>query len=361
MYVTLSVIIAISVIAIIFLNQPSFGRLPRGERLERIQKSPNYHDGKFNNISPTQQITSNKSIVSTAFDFLFGKIDGLRPAKDLPVVKTDLKQLSRDEDLMLWLGHSSLFIRTNGKRFLLDPTLVSASPVSFVNKPFKGTDIYTPDDMPDIDYLIISHDHWDHLDYKTIKSLQNRIGKVICPLGVGEHFEYWGFGKDQIIELDWNEKELLEDGFMVYCLPARHFSGRGISANKTLWASYLLQTPSRNIYLSGDSGYDTHFSEIGKQFEIDLAVLENGQYSKDWKYIHMLPECLPKAAKDLNAKTIMTVHHSKYALGMHKWSEPLETISKAAEQNSLKLITPMIGEPVFLNDTTQIFGKWWKK
>src|SRR5699024_5550636 len=119
-------------------------------------------------------------------------------------------------------GHSSYLIQTGGKRILVDPVFCMASPVSFVNKPFKGTELYTPDDMPDIDYLVISHDHWDHLDYNTVKKLQNRIGTVICPLGVGEHFEYWGFDKERIIELDWNENARLAPGFVMHCLPARH-------------------------------------------------------------------------------------------------------------------------------------------
>jgi L-ascorbate metabolism protein UlaG (beta-lactamase superfamily) len=280
---------------------------------------------------------------------------------NLPSVKTDLKQLDINEDILIWMGHSSLFIQTDGKRILIDPTLLSASPVSFFNKPFKGAQIYAPDDIPDIDYLIITHDHWDHLDYRTVKRLKARTGKVICALGVGEHFEYWGFDKDRIVELDWNESAELENGFVVHCLPARHFSGRGFSRNKTLWASFMLQTASKSIYLSGDGGYDTHFAEIAERFgNIDLAVVENGQYSEDWKYIHLLPDDLLKAVKDLHANRLLTVHNSKYALGKHAWKEPLVNISEAAEKNSLNLITPMIGEPVRLNDTTQVFGKWWE-
>ncbi len=359
--VTLSSILAVFVIMTTFFNQPSFGRSPRGERLERIKKSPNYRDGKFQNISPTQQITSEKSKIGTMFDFLFRKVKELRPETDLPTVKTDLKQFGRDEDVMVWLGHSSLFIQLDGKRFLIDPTLVKAAPVSFVNKPFKGTKIYSPDDVPDIDYLIITHDHWDHLDYKTVKRIKDRTGKVICPLGVGEHLEYWGFGKDRIIELDWNENSVLDTAFTIHCLPSRHFSGRGLSPNKTLWASFMLQTPLRNIYLSGDGGYDTHFADIGKQFpDIDLAIMENGQYNENWKFIHLLPEDLVKAINDLHPKKVLTVHNSKYALGKHSWHEPLDNISKAAERDSINLLVPMIGEPVYLNDTTQIFKKWWK-
>ncbi len=360
MCIVVFVVFVIFIATVLFINQPSFGRIPRGERLERIQQSPNYRDGSFQNLSPTQQVTSDGSMVGALFHFFFDKKEGLYPETDLPAVKTDLKQFSRDEEMLVWLGHSTLFLQTGGNRFLTDPTLVTASPVSFFNKPFKGTNLYSPTDIPDIDYVIISHDHWDHLDYETIKQIKDRVGKVICPLGVGEHFEYWGFSKDRIIELYWGEQVTLDNGSTIYCLPTRHFSGRGLSPNKTLWASYMLQTPSQTIYLGGDGGYDTHFADISKRFgNIDLAILENGQYDKDWKYIHLLPEDLVLAAKDLHANRLLTIHNSKYALGKHSWHAPLENISKAAEQDSLNLLTPMIGEPVLLHDTAQVFSKWW--
>ncbi len=362
MWIIASILLLLVAVGVAFFCQPSFGRTPRGERLARIQQSPNYRDGKFQNLSPTQQLTSDKSMVSTMFSFLFGKVEGLRPDTDVPVVKTNLKQFAPDEEVLVWLGHSSVYFQTHGKRFLIDPVFIAASPVSFFNKPFKGTNIYSPDDMPDIDFLIISHDHWDHLDYETVKQLKNRVGKVICPLGVGEHFEYWGYRKEQLIELDWNELSVLDSGHTIYCLPARHFSGRGLSPNSTLWASYMLQTPSQNIYLSGDGGYDTHFAKIAGQFgHIDFAILENGQYGDGWKYIHMLPEDLTKAVKDLRADRVLTVHNSKYALAQHAWTQPLNDIAAFAEKDSIHLLTPMIGEPVQLpNDSRQVFQQWWR-
>ena len=251
---------------------------------------------------------------------------------------------------MVWFGHSSYLMQLDGKRILVDPVFCMASPVSFVNKPFKGTDIYKPEDMPDIDYLVISHDHWDHLDYQTVKRLKDRVRKVICPLGVGEHFEYWGFDKERLVELDWQENAKLDSGFMVHCLPARHFSGRGLTSNQSLWASFLVETPTRKVYIGGDSGYDSHFARIGKQFPgIDLAILENGQYNEGWKYIHTMPRYLGQAAKDLKAKKIITVHHSKYALARHRWDEPLENEIKAAKEDSLNLFVPVIGQVIGLN------------
>ncbi|MFT3901598.1 MAG: MBL fold metallo-hydrolase [Niabella sp.] len=360
---TILVLVVLLIIGVaVFLQQPSFGKLPEGERLERIKKSPNYKDGKFQNLSPTKMMASDKSMLRTFWEFLFVKVKDLRPSKNLPAIKTDLKKFAPDEEILVWLGHSSLYMQIEGKRFLVDPVLVSASPVSFVNKAFKGTAIYQPDDIPDIDYLIITHDHWDHLDYNVMRNLKNRTGKVICPLGVGAHLEYWGFNPATITELDWNEDSQLDNNIKITALPARHFSGRGLVSNHTLWAGYMLQSSLGNIYLSGDSGYDTHFAEIKRKFgTIDFAMMENGQYNEDWRYIHMLPEDLVKAVKELQPKRLMTVHNSKYALGRHPWYEPLQKIAVASEGNAFNLITPKIGEPVRLRDSLQTFSKWWEE
>ena len=348
--IIVSVIVILAVSAYLFMNQTAFGRLPGGKRLGRIERSPHYRDGAFQNQTPTPTIASDKGRLGAMWNFIFSKKDRVRPDRPVEAVKTDLKRLPDDQDLLVWFGHSSYLLQLGGKRILADPVFCMASPVSLINKPFPGTDIYKPEDMPDIDYLIVTHDHWDHLDYKTVTQLKDRIVLVICPLGVGEHFERWGFPAEKLVELDWDEEASLANGFTVHCLPARHFSGRGLTPNRTLWASFLLETPSMTVYLAGDSGYDTHFSRIGQRFpDIDLAILENGQYNEDWKYIHTLPQYLGQAAKDLGAKKIMTVHHSKYALSRHPWDEPLENERKAAEKDSLDLIAPVIGEVVYLS------------
>ncbi|WP_455499048.1 MBL fold metallo-hydrolase [Coprobacter sp.] len=350
--IVIGIIIVLGGALTVFLNQPRFGRLPRsGERLERIKCSPHYQNGKFRNLHPTALMTSNKSKLWGILTFLFAGRDGLLPDIQIPVIKTDLKVLIQDSsDIMVWFGHSSYFLQLSGKHILVDPVFCMAAPVSFVNKPFKGTDIYKPEDVPDIDYLIITHDHWDHLDYETIKQLKNRIRKVVCPLGVGEHFEYWGFDREKLVELDWQEESVLDNGFVIHCLPARHFSGRGLTSNRTLWASFLIETPSRKVFMGGDGGYDTHFAEVGKQYPgIDLAVLENGQYNEDWKYIHTMPVYLGQIAKDLKAEQIVTVHHSKYALARHRWDEPLKNEINMVKEDSLNLIVPVIGQVVRLD------------
>lgn len=283
--VTIAVIGLLFILGIsgfIFINQPSFGHLPQGERLERIKHSPQYRNSMFVNQHFTTLMTSDKGRFQTMWEFLFSRKKGVRPIEMIPAIYTSLNLLSKGDDLMIWFGHSSYLLQLSEKRILVDPVFCMAAPVSFVNKPFPGSNIYKPQDMPDIDYLIITHDHWDHLDYQTVMQLKSRICKVICPLGVGEHFEYWGFDKKKIIELDWHEDALLENGFIIHCLPARHFSERGLNSNQTLWASFLMESPSQKIYMGGDSGYDTHFKEIGTKYRnIDLAILENEQYNDD--------------------------------------------------------------------------------
>jgi L-ascorbate metabolism protein UlaG (beta-lactamase superfamily) len=191
--------------------------------------------------------------------------------------------------------------------------------------------------------------------------MKPKIKKVICSLGTGEHLEYWGFDKDIIVEKDWNENIPLDSGFVAHTTPARHFSGRGFKRNQALWTSFVLKTPSMNLFIGGDSGYDTYFAEIGRTFgEFDLVILENGQYDKKWKYIHMMPEDVLQAAFDLKAKSLLPVHSSKFAIANHPWDDPLSEVSRLNKDPNLRLITPMIGEQVNLKDTTQQFSQWWE-
>lgn len=348
MYIFLGIVGVILVLilaAVIFINLPRFGRLPSGERLKRIELSKNYRNGSFHNLNPTPQITSDKNRFRTMFDFLFEKRERNRPDAPITAVKSDLKNLSLDKNLIVWFGHSSYFLQIDGKRILVDPVFHHASPVSFVNKAFKGTDIYTAEDMPDIDYLVITHDHWDHLDHTTVVKLKDRVGKVVCPLGVGEHFEYWGYPTDKIRELDWYEQSLVDEKYVFHCLPTRHFSGRALKPNKSLWASFMLKTPTQTIYIGGDGGYDKHFSEIAQLYpSIDFALMENGQYNSDWRYIHLMPADLLKAIGDLKARKVIAGHNSKYALAKHPWDEPLK--NAAAIETA---IMPKIGQIVYIN------------
>lgn len=362
MLIFLSIVIVMSVVVLAFMRQAKFGRSPSGARLERIQKSPFYKDGSFQNLNPTPMMTEGATYPSVMKEFFFTEKKRNKPLDTLPSVKTDLIKLDPSQNVLIWFGHSSYFIQLDDKKMLIDPVLSgAASPIASTTRSFLGTDIYTPDDFPELDYLFITHDHWDHLDYETVLKLKPKVKKIICALGVGEHLEYWGFDKNNIIEEDWNKTIILDSGFTAHATPARHFSGRGFVRNKSIWVSFVLQTPTTKIFIGGDSGYDTHFAEIGKNHgPFDLVILENGQYNKSWKYIHMLPHEVLQAAKDLNAKRLFPVHSSKFALSLHAWDEPLKSITEFNKSMNIPLVTPMIGEVVDLKDSVKVYRRWWE-
>ena len=331
------------------------GSLPHGARRERCESSPNWRDGSFRNERPTPQLTGSDGMGRTLWRFLFSRPSSLTPGAALPVVRHNLHDLDRSTEVCVWLGHSTLFVQTAGLRFLFDPVLSARHlPVSLFLRPFKGSDVYTVADIPPVDYLVITHDHWDHLDYRTVRALQSRVSHVVCALGVGAHFEYWGYPAEMIHELDWGEAY-----GPLRCLPSRHFSGRLLGRNQSLWASFLIDGP-RRIFVSGDGGYDERFARIGRQYPgIDLAVMENGQYNDNWRYIHTLPHQLPTAIDELGACRVLTYHNAKYALARHPWNEPLDSVSLYAKDKEWKLLTPRIGEPVRMDDDGQVFTPWW--
>jgi L-ascorbate metabolism protein UlaG (beta-lactamase superfamily) len=344
---------------LLFLQQSPFGKTPEGKRLARIQQSPNYQDGSFQNLSPTPVQAENASFFGMLVDF-FSKSKNTQPAGLIPSVKTDLKALAAEQPAVIWFGHSSYLIKTKGKNILVDPVFSGyAAPVSFMVKSFKGANTYAASDLPEIDMLVISHDHYDHLDYETITALKSKVKHFYVPLGVGAHLEDWGVAESQITELDWWESARLEE-LTLTATPARHFSGRGITRGKALWASYVLETPAHKIYIGGDSGYDTHFKAIGDRFgAIDLAILETGQYNKNWPYIHMMPEQTVQAAQDLKARVLFPVHLGKFALALHDWDEPLNRVVKSAAAQQVTITTPRIGEPILL-DHQYPATSWWK-
>lgn len=356
----LYILVGLAVIAFLILQLPVFGKSPSGERLKRIRQSPNYRDGEFKNLSFTPQLTEGATMPKLIYQMLGKKPDRLEPEAPIPSVKTDLHQLT---DLSLvWFGHSSYIFKAANKIFVVDPVFSgNASPVPGIMKAFKGSDAYSVADLPEIDYLVISHDHYDHLDYPTIKKLVPKVKRVICGLGVGEHLERWSFDPAIITELDWWDSRPLSDGLQITATPARHFSGRSLRPNQTLWCSYVLYAGDFRLFIGGDSGYDTHFREIGRKFgPFDVAILENGQYNIYWKYIHTLPDELLHVQHDLRAKAVLPVHSGKFPLARHPWDEPLELAVKHAAVRHDRLLTPKIGEIVHLNDTTQQFSEWWK-
>ncbi|MEQ1676530.1 MAG: MBL fold metallo-hydrolase [Chitinophagaceae bacterium] len=335
------------------------GKLPSGKHKEKLQQSPNYKQGAFQNLSPTAMKPEGVSYWKMMSEFFKKHPDTAPPAK-LPFVKTDLKKLNSPEPVIVWFGHSSYLIRIANKNFLIDPVFSgNAAPLSFMVKAFPGSNEYKAEDMPDIDHLILTHDHYDHLDFKTIRKLKSKVDKVVCSLGISSHLKHWGIDSGKITELDWWESTELEAGIKLTAAPARHFSGRGIKRGQTLWSSFILKTLDHNLYLGGDSGYDTHFKEIGKRFgPFDLAILESGQYNTMWPLIHMMPEETVQAAVDLKAKALLPVHWSKFRLGMHAWNEPVQRVLAKAKEYGLVVVTPQIGEPLPLFSTFT-GTPWW--
>ena len=334
---------------------------PSWDRLAKIEQSPNYHDGQFWNLTETPMMTPDENGENDTSILSWLKWDTGRryPSQEIPSVKTDLKSLPKDQNTLVRLWHSAHFMILDGETYLIDPTLVTGSPVWFVNKPFTWTTIYQPEDIPEIDYLIITHDHYDHLDYFTMKEIKDKIWKVITSLWVWAHFERWGFDEDDIIEMDRYDESDFDDNIKITCLPARHYSWR-LKQNKTLRSSFMLETPTKTIYIWWDSWYDKFFKEIWEKWpNIDLAIIENGQYDMQRRYIHMLPDDVVQSIKDLNAKKVLTVHNSKYAMANHDWDEPMIALDERLQKEEIKSwISPIIWEIVELDNNNQKFTKW---
>ena len=346
-----------------FVLNAGFGQAPQGAEKSQIAHSPNYRDGVFHNALPTPGFTGDQNMLMAWWEFLTAKRENARPLQPLPQVATDIAALPPQLDTLIWLGHSSWYLQLAGKRILIDPVFSNyAAPFSFLNKAFDGDYPWRAETMPEIDLLIISHDHYDHLDYATIKGLLPKVKRAVVPLGVGSHLRYWGMANAIITEADWQQSVTISEALSVHVLPARHFSGRGLKRNQTLWASFMFVTPDQKVFYSGDSGYGPHFKAIGAQFgKVDLAILENGQYDQDWRYIHMMPEETAQAAVDLNAERVLPGHAGRFVLAKHTWDDPYKRLALASKDKAYRLLTPMQGEPVWLADGAQVFQAWWEQ
>lgn len=337
-----------------------FGKQPRGERLERIINSENYRYGSFQNIAETRMDFT----PGTAYDTLkqrYSNIDKA-PKKPIPTVVTDLAALSTNTPSVVWFGHSSYIVKVNGLTILVDPVFSNqASPIPGVVGAYAHTHKYGLADMPEvIDVLLITHDHYDHLDYSTVTKLKGKVKHVVTSLGVGAHFEHWGYKPNVINELDWWQSVELPNGLKFTAAPGRHFSGRSLKRNQTLWSGFALDTGSHKLYLGGDSGYGSHFAKIGEHFGgFDLAILECGQYNINWHAIHMMPEETVQASLDLKSKLLLPVHWAKFTLSVHPWYEPVTRALDAAQNLSAAIATPQIGEPLTLGNS-HANKVWWQ-
>jgi L-ascorbate metabolism protein UlaG (beta-lactamase superfamily) len=315
----------------------------------------------FSNLSPTPQFAKGVNMLHVMRAMLT-KPASVNPKDLIPSVKTDLKNYFSAEPVIFWFGHSSFLIHADGFNILVDPVLSGhASPFRFQLRAFKGADEYKSFHMPDPDLMLLTHNHYDHFDFKTQRTLAPRTKKYIMPLRVSDHLKSFHIAKEKITELNWWESADVNEVIKITATPARHFSGRGLLRNRSLWCSYVLEIKGRKIFIGGDSGYDTHFADIGKKYgPFDLALLECGQYNAMWPYIHSMPEELMKEGEELRARVTMPVHWGKFALSTHPWKEPVERFVAAAEKHGTKYIIPRVGEPVLIGAEHPV-TKWWKE
>jgi L-ascorbate metabolism protein UlaG (beta-lactamase superfamily) len=338
---------------------PVFGGEPSEEVMARKKASKNFDGEVFINLEKKNRPEWTGSWDVTK-KFLLG-FPGQFPETGLPIIEHQSVETYK-QDFLMWFGHSSFLARIDGKHILFDPMMGDvAAPFDFLGtKRFNSEHPIEIKNLPEIDLVFISHDHYDHLDYGSIQQLSSKTKKFIVPLGVEAHLIRWGIPKENIIALDWwNNSEFQDIQFT--CVPAHHFSGRAISDhNATLWSGWVLEGENNTIYHSGDGGYGNHFKTIGEKFGIDFALIECGQYNEHWKDIHMMPEETVQAAMDVKAKHLIPIHWGAFALSLHSWFDPIERASKEALQKGQPFMAPKIGEILMLNKPQPLDSYWWK-
>lgn len=347
---------------------PQFGGRHGEDRLARYARSAQWRDGVFNNQVPTALIGFRDpgKLLPMLKDFFLLEVPDKEPAAPLPSRPVDPASL-RDRDTALervtWFGHSSLLVEIDGKKLLFDPNFgATAAPLPFSPRRFPAAPVLGPGDLPDIDAVVISHDHFDHLDYPTLRRIAPRVGRFLVPLGVGAHLERWGIGPERVSELDWGDSAT-HAGITFICAPARHFSGRGMADQfRTLWASWVIKTGKRSLFNSGDSGYGPHFRAIGAAHgPFDIAFIECGQYDARWAAIHMTADEAVRAAGEVGARLMLPIHWGSFALAMHSWYDPVEKVTAEARKAGLAVTTPRLGEPVLLAGPHWPADAWWKE
>lgn len=341
----------------------SLGKNPSGEKLRRIESLPNYQDGQFQNLEPsTAPATNRKKMKWTGIiKHILNRPAVAKPDHILPTMLTNLKTPPLEKPSVIWFGHSSFLLKAKSGTILFDPTFSGyAGPFPGMITAFEGTNHYTVKDLPPIDVLVISHDHYDHLDYTTVRQLRKKVKRVIVPIGVGSHLLHWGYKPEQITELNWHDFVQVNDSLRITATPAHHRSNRTFTQRKTLWSSYVIQAGSYKIYFSGDTGYSKHFDLIGKRYgPFDLAMLECGQYNVKWPQSHLFPWQTARAAQDLKTRVMVPIHWGKFAESTHPWDEPVELLLKSADSLGIAVSVPFIGQPVVVGDTI-VQEPWWR-
>jgi L-ascorbate metabolism protein UlaG (beta-lactamase superfamily) len=327
----------------------AFGGRIAGLRRERVEASPNFEDGRFRNTHPAVAGLKRGTTVPTLGEYLFGGQRRTPPAP-LPSVSPLAGWATRAETGLraTWLGHSTVLIEIDGVRLLTDPVWGErASPVAFAG-PRRFQPVPVPvSALPPLDAVLISHDHYDHLDHPTILELARLEVPFLTSLGVGAHLESWGVPPERITELDWWEQALVR-GVAVTATPSQHFSGRSVGCgNQTLWSSFVVRGPRHTFFFSGDTGLTPDYARIGELHgPFDLVMLEVGAFHPAWGDIHLGPENALEALSRLGGGAFLPVHWGTFNLAIHAWDDPAETLLRAAPKEGSPLVMPRLGEPV---------------
>ncbi|MFF7458402.1 MBL fold metallo-hydrolase [Kitasatospora sp. NPDC008115] len=341
----------------------AFGRRPDGEREERLRNSPQYRDGVFHNAPSKLARAAAPSGIDpeTVRRVLFQRADRM-PNGPVPVVRPpDGAAAAAGGVAVTWYGHASALVEIEGSRVLLDPVWSErCSPAAQLGPRRLHPVPVELEELPQVDAVLISHDHYDHLDMATVRRLvRSQSAPFAVPLGIGAHLRRWGVPEHRIIELDWEETCTLGD-LVLTLTAAHHFSGRGLTRNTTLWGSWVVAGPRRKVYYTGDSGYFEGYARIGAEHgPFDAALVQVGAYDPAWADIHMTPEDAVLAHRELNAELLLPVHWCTFNLGLHRWSEPVERLLVAAKEHGVRLAVPRPGERVDVDNPPELDG-WWE-
>jgi len=340
-----------------------FGGKLSNDLLTKYQQSPNWKEGKFMNLEETSMNMSLLSIPKLLYKQFFVR-NNREPQQPIPIQAFNKEEFlaPSDKAKFIWYGHSAVLMRINNKTLLIDPMLgQDAAPIApFKSKRFSENTLGLIDQFPEIDLLLLSHDHYDHLDLDSMQKLMPKVKQYYVALGCARHLIHWGVDASKINEFDWWDLANYE-GIEISFTPSRHFSGRGIRDRfKSLWGGWVFKTDKESIYFSGDGGYGEHFKEVGNRLgPFDFGLMECGQYNENWHQIHMYPEEAIQAAADAGVKKVMAVHWAGFALAQHSWNEPIERFAESAINTRMALATPNPGELFSPDNFTGEY--WWKK
>lgn len=352
----------LSVLILIVLGCNTLQTVTDGGSMNKENYNSIYINGKFFNVKKWKQ-PGMFTMLKTMGRFLFSG-NNRTPKELLPVQKVDLSKFndsSKNNVNVTWLGHSTTLININGYKIITDPVLEMSASIFGPTRYNCSIPVET-DSLKQIDVVLISHNHYDHLNKYSIKLLNEETKLFIVPLKVGELLMDWGVDKEKIIELDWWEEYSYDENLTLTATPSQHFSGRGLfDRDKTLWASYVVRTPNNRIFFSGDGGYSESFKEIGNEYgPFDLTIMECGAYDKTWHHIHSFPEETIQAHLDLKGKILQPIHWGTFNLALHAWYEPMYRAVAAAEKNNVQLALPIVGETVELGKYIPQ-DYWWEE